>query len=99
MTAFKILIIPLILSPKKFMNREAKIRAAMDLIWRNLPSGPSTFGPCYRKCGREGFARDGGPCIHCAQDDLAKLTSSAVAKGYVAQVRGLRAMEAAMLKD
>jgi hypothetical protein len=59
-------------------------------IWRNLPSGPTSFSRC--ECGR-GNGRGGGPCIKCAEEALAKLVGEAEAAAYVATVRRVRDLE------
>lgn len=76
---------------------EADIRAAIGLIWRNLPSGPSTFSQC--KCGR-GSGRGGGPCIVCAQEALAAALGGDrfIAWRYVMKLRSMRSMENAMIE-
>ncbi len=86
-------------------SKEEQLRDAISLIWRNLPKGPTTFGACSRKCGRGAGGRGGGPCIHCAEDDLAELVGGAHGKhygyshaaGYVKAVQEVRRIERAML--
>ena len=73
------------------MPTEPAIRDAMRLIWRNLPEVPSTFSACARGCGQGG--RGGGPCLNCAQADLARLTNDLYAGQYVATVLNLRRIE------
>lgn len=81
------------------MSREEKIQSALRLIWRNLPSVPSTFGPCSNRCGRGLAGRGGGPCPACAQDQLAALCSEAMAARYVATCQQLRELEQAILEN
>lgn len=73
------------------MNSEPAIREAMRLIWCNLPEAPSTFSACSRGCGQGG--RGGGPCLNCAQAELARLTNDLYAGQYVATVLNLRRIE------
>jgi hypothetical protein len=77
------------------MTNETEIREAIRLIWRNLPDSASTFSPCERGCGQAG--RGGGPCLNCAQQDLAALTNSLIASQYVATALNLRRLEREMV--
>jgi len=74
----------------------ATLNQAKHLIWRNLPSGETTMGPCERACGQP--ARGSGICLACAQSDLAKLVGAELAAEYVEVIRNLRTIEERMLK-
>jgi hypothetical protein len=63
---------------------------AIYLVWRNFPSGASTFGPC--DCGR-GAGRGSGPCLKCAQEKLSNIVGEIKAHRFVQHVKELRAME------
>ena len=76
-------------------NAEYKLAEAKDLIWRNSTNLAVTFGDCGRKCKRSP-GRGGGPCIFCAEDDLALVVGADLAEKYVEAVRMLRALEAEM---
>lgn len=72
---------------------EEAVRAAIGLVWRNLPSHASTFSLC--ECGR-----GGGPCIHCAQDMLAEAIGgdTFLAYRYVTKAKALRRMETSFVE-
>lgn len=76
-------------------NREAALRDAQAILWRNLPDHPSTFSSCARACGRGG-GRGGGPCLHCAVDDLTKLVGRPQAEAYLGKVILIRRLEEEM---
>lgn len=78
-------------------EREPAIRDALRLVWRNLPDGVSTFGPCERKCGSGVGGRGSGPCLRCIIDDLAALVGKELADRYVDAVRTTRDLERDML--
>jgi len=78
-------------------TRESQIREAISLIWRNLPDGCSTFGPCPNGCKKLG--RGTGPCLECAESELAKLTSRDIAKRYVMAVKEARRIEGEMMDE
>ena len=78
------------------MIKEDQIRAAIRLIWRNLPEAASTFNPCPNGCKRHG--RGTGPCIECAEKALAKLVGRDKAKSYVMAVKDLRELEGEMIE-
>jgi hypothetical protein len=82
------------------MSNEQKIRNAIRLIWRNLPEGDgSTFGPCSRGCDSKRGARGSGPCLSCAQKDLAKACGSDdLAHEYVMAVGQIRMLEKEMIE-
>lgn len=81
------------------MSAEEQIRAAIQLIWRNLPDHPSTFADCGRGCGRAS-GRGGGPCLICAENDLSKAIGDAdVAAAYVVACRDLRWTEEWMIEQ
>lgn len=82
----------------KAREREAKIRDAIHLVWRNLPEAPVTFGPCSRRCGRGKGGRGSGPCLDCARDDLAKLVGLEKAEEYVSTVHKIRQLEEDMTR-
>lgn len=76
---------------------EGKLREAIHLVWRNLPGFPTTFGPCARNCGRGLGGRGSGPCVCCAQDDIAALVGEELAAKYIDAVRAVRDLEETML--
>lgn len=82
-------------------SKEEKIREVMHLIRRNLPDGPTTFGPCAHEVELpyepHVSARGGGPCILCCQRELAALTNPAAAVDYVNACRNLRSAEDQLL--
>lgn len=78
------------------MIKEDKIRAAIRLVWRNLPDGTSTSGPCANGCKQGG--RGSGPCLQCAEAALAKLAGRAKAKAYVMAVKEIRRLEFEMME-
>lgn len=69
-----------------------EIHVALQAIWRNLPTHPSTFSACGLGCGR-GNGRGGGPCIACAQDALARDVGEDLAAQYVTAARQIRILE------
>lgn len=73
-----------------FMTPYKQLLDARSAIWSNLPNGPTTFSRC--ECDR-GNGRGGGPCIKCAEEELAKLVGDAEAAAYVATVRRVRDLE------
>jgi hypothetical protein len=77
------------------VSKEAQIRSAISLIWRNLGNGISTFSKCPNGCKIGG--RGAGPCIECAESQLAKLTSRDKAKRYVMAVKEVRRIEGEMM--
>lgn len=77
---------------------EGKLREAIHIVWRNLPGFPTTFGPCARHCGRGIGGRGSGPCVVCAQDDLAALVGEELAAKYLDAVRAVRDIEETMLR-
>ncbi len=79
----------------KIKSTEYEIRSAIHLIWRNMPDGCTTFGPCPNGCKLGG--RGSGPCIECAESQLAKITNRDMAKRYVMAVKEVRRIEAEML--
>lgn len=78
-------------------EREIEINKAVDLVWRNLPMGPTTFGPCSTK-GCLGSGRGSGQCIKCAEKRLAELTRGDVARRYVEAVKAERRLKAELLE-
>jgi len=74
-------------------TRESQIREAISLIWRNTQPH-TTFGPCPNGCKVAG--RGSGPCIECAEGQLAKLTNRDMAKRYVMAVKEVRRIEGEM---
>ena len=64
------------------------------LIWRQMPSGRSTFSTCFNECGQ--IARGGGECIECLQKKLVKLVGYDLATGYIELARRIRLMESVM---
>jgi hypothetical protein len=79
------------------MNKEYEIRQAVNLVWRNLPNGVSTFGNCSTD-GCEGSGRGSGKCIGCAEKQLADLTSGGFAGSYVEAVLTVRKIESDMVE-
>jgi len=77
-------------------TRESQIREAIRLIWRNCPDGICTFNPCPNGCQKLG--RGTGPCLECAESQLAKLTSRDMAKRYVMAVKEIRRIEGEMIE-
>ena len=75
------------------MEQTSKLYHARCRIWANLPSAPATFGDCQRKCGRGLGGRSGGPCLLCAQDDLAEIVGAPNAEAYVKAIRLVRELE------
>jgi hypothetical protein len=80
---------------KKVM-REIKLNSVKDLIWRNLPAYPSTFGPCLRNCGSGQGGRGGGPCVECAELDLAEIVGDDLAGRYRDAIEDVRQLEKEM---
>jgi len=74
------------------MSATTKLYQARNAVWSNLPSAPSTFGECKRKCER-GLGRGGGICIYCAQEDLADIIGDDDARAFVDAVRLVRTLE------
>ena len=72
------------------MNHGEAIRIARYNIWRNLPSGVTTWSLCV--CQRQS-GRGGGPCLKCAEEKLAALTTPQLAADYVLAVRRVRELE------
>lgn len=66
---------------------------AMWLVQRNLPSYPASFSPC--KCGRAA-GRGSGPCIICAEEHLSAIVGTALAGGYVRNIKEQRRIEDSM---
>lgn len=80
---------------KKVMS-EIKLNSAKDLIWRNLPEYPTTFGPRLRNCGSGQGGRGGGPCIECAELDLAEIVGVDLASRYRDAIADVRQFEKEM---
>ena len=72
------------------MRTEA--REAISGIWRNLPSGVSTFSACPTE-GCKGAGRGGGKCVECWQNILGEVSDPGLAHEYVEAVREVRALE------
>ena len=64
------------------------------LIWRQMPTHPSTFSPCFNECGE--IARGGGECIECLQKKLVKIVGYDLATAYIDLVRRIRLTESVM---
>lgn len=78
------------------MTTESQIREACRLVWRNLPQSASTFGECPR-C-HNALGRGSGPCLKCAEKELAALTGENMASVYVRACRTVRDLEEQMVE-
>ena len=79
------------------MSKEYQIRSLIQLIWKQLPSGASTFSQCQNdKC--EESARGGKKCIKCLEKELARFVGEEAAQNYVDAAHVIRAMEREMLE-
>jgi hypothetical protein len=57
--------------------RETALERMIADLWRNHPEWPSTFGPCYEKCG--GSGRGSGPCADCIERAIGLLVGQPMA--------------------
>ena len=77
-------------------EKPAGVAESTYLIWRNLPTYPSTFGECSEGCGR-GMGRGCGPCLECARESLGRACGDQeLANRYVAAARTCRELERAI---
>ena len=74
------------------MNATSRVYQARCRIWSNLPGAQANFSACKRGCGRQ-EARDGGICLKCAVEDLAKIIGEDDALAYVKAVNMVRELE------
>jgi len=78
--------------------KEYQIRQACHHLWRQHPSGASTFSACSNNdCVN--LARGGLFCAECCTKDLGKLVGIEMAREYNATVMRIRLMEHEMQSD
>ena len=69
----------------------ADISDLKHMIWRQMPTGQTTWSLCFNGCGKP--ARGGGQCIECLEDKLGALVGAKLASDYIAAVRRIRNVE------
>lgn len=82
---------------EKEPSGEEKLERLFWHLWRQYPTGVSTFSACARKCGGEEMARGGGACAYCLEKDMAELVGASMAFRYHSLVRDLRSLRSEMM--
>ena len=73
------------------MTKRERVEELRHTMWRNMPSTPSTFGPCSR-CQTKS-ARGSGLCFDCALNELAELVGRKPAEEYAKAIARTRELE------
>lgn len=74
------------------MTQEQTVREAINLIWRNHPSWPSTFSKCPNE-GCENLGRGGSRCADCAEKELASVVGKRKAAKFHNLVKEIKTLE------
>jgi hypothetical protein len=73
------------------VTKRERIEELRHTMWRNMPSFPTTCGPCCR-C-RTKSARGSGLCFDCARNELAELVGRKPAEEYAKAIKKIRELE------
>jgi len=82
---------------EKEPSKEEKLESLFFQLWRQYPTGVSTFSECAKKCGGSELARGGGLCANCLEKEMAELVGGTFAFRYHAAVQDVRRLRSQML--